>query len=295
MPPQQTNVPNRRGKPPAMLRCEKLIEITVADNPSAWTAAGFKVHQHPMPHRDPFVQVGQVTINLIGGHGGIVSWAFESSPAHNAEMGLFFNALDAKNKEYSLNPFTPPGFIVDGLATTLVSARDEERHDLMKPFLASIQSAPLNNPNGVTGLDHIVIGSKNASRTIGMLAMLGIHPRAPALERNGKRYWFFKSGDVVIELIEKTSSASASSSTTPTATVIPNPEGSQDGAKFWGLAFACADVDALAASSQLMRTKPRDAIQGKGRRICILDHEKAGISTNVAFITPPSATLPSKL
>ncbi|KAJ3245670.1 hypothetical protein HDU77_009282 [Chytriomyces hyalinus] len=273
MPPQQTNVPNRRGKPPAMLRCEKLIEITVADNPSAWTAAGFKVHQHPMPHRDPFVQVGQVTINLIGGHGGIVSWAFESSPAHNAEMG----------------------FIVDGLATTLVSARDEERHDLMKPFLASIQSAPLNNPNGVTGLDHIVIGSKNASRTIGMLAMLGIHPRAPALERNGKRYWFFKSGDVVIELIEKTSSASASSSTTPTATVIPNPEGSQDGAKFWGLAFACADVDALAAGSQLMRTKPRDAIQGKGRRICILDHEKAGISTNVAFITPPSATLPSKL
>ncbi|KAI8835798.1 hypothetical protein BJ741DRAFT_606946 [Chytriomyces cf. hyalinus JEL632] len=193
--PQQSNVPNRRGKPPAMLRCEKLIEITVADNPSAWTSAGFKVHQHPMPHRDPFVQVGQVTINLIGGHGGIVSWAFESSPAHNAEMG----------------------FIVDGLATTLVSARDEERHDLMKPFLASIQSTPFNNPNGVTGLDHIVIGSKNASRTIGMLAMLGIHPRAPALERNGKRYWFFKSGDVVIELIEKTSSASSTATATATA------------------------------------------------------------------------------
>ncbi|KAJ3235641.1 hypothetical protein HDU81_000273 [Chytriomyces hyalinus] len=280
---QQTNVPNRRGKPLAMLRCEKLVEITIADNPSAWTAAGFKVHQHPMPHRDPFVQVGQVTINLIGGHGGIVSWAFESSPAHNAEMGTLLHALSQNTILTSTQKITP-GFIVDGLATTLISSRDEERHSLMTPFLESIQS--IKNPNGVTGVDHIVIGSKNASRTIGMLAMLGIHPRAPAMERNAKRYWFFKSGDVVIELIEKSANNAASSSN-DTATTV---DGTQDGARFWGLAFSCADVDTLAAGSQLMRSKPRDAIQGKGRRICILNHEKAGISTNVAFITPPTVT-----
>ncbi|KAI8618503.1 hypothetical protein BC830DRAFT_1108589 [Chytriomyces sp. MP71] len=247
--PTSGGPPNRRGKPPAMLRCDRLIELTIADAPSAWSAAGFTVHNHPMAHRHPFVKVGHVVINLIGGRGGIVSWGFDSSPAHNAEMG----------------------FVVDGLATTLVSARDEERHDILNPFLEKLErEGKTGHANGVVGIDHVVVFTTNASRTIGMMAMLGIHPKRPADDRNGSKFWFFKSGDVVIELVQ-----------VGEATRIEN----QDGASFWGITFLCHDLDKVVKTG-LLKNKPKRAVQGGGRTICTLDHVKAGISTNVAFITP---------
>jgi hypothetical protein len=55
-------------------------------------------------------------------------------------------------------------------------------------------------------------------------------------------------------------------------------------ARFWGLAFTVADLDAIAERLGNRLSGPRDAVQ-PGRRIATLRGE-AGIGPAVAFMTP---------
>ncbi|KAJ3331635.1 hypothetical protein HDU76_002642 [Blyttiomyces sp. JEL0837] len=268
-----------RREAPAMLRAHKLVELKIADDPSTWERLGFTVSKNPMPGGPPFVQIGHVTIQLLGIAGaglaerGILAWGFESSPAHTGDFA----------------------FKVDSLATTLISTRDEDRLALV-----DATSKPSVHKNGVTSIDHIVITTLNSNRTVGMFAMLGIHPRR-VLNVRGMKGYFFKTGDVVIEMLDVGGSGAGDDKTTMTTTDAPTMRGftqglnsqsneeTTTGAKFWGITFVMTDegMDKVKSEwgSELVRG-PRPARQGEGRRIFTLDHEKAGSSVNMAFITP---------
>jgi hypothetical protein len=243
----------------------------------------------------PFVQLGDVTIYLLGVFGtqkNIVSWGFESSPAHTGELGMN----------------------IDSLPTILISGRDEDRLELeeciekLKRQAQQAKNGSLHR-NGAVKIDHLVIFSSNFKRTIGMMAMCSIHPKRMT-EVRGTKMCFFKSGDVVIELVDvgggmsgsdpsatsksrqdKAPSTSASSSR-PSQLQQPQQQPStisqidrpQQGAQFWGLTLLTQDLDATAHYLGPLARKTRPAVQGKGRRIFTLAKGKAGISVNMAFI-----------
>jgi len=117
--------------------------------------------------------------------------------------------------------------------------------------------------NGVTGLDHLVVATPDLGRTIDTLEADGIE-----LRRHRGHQAFFKLGDVVLE-------------------VVTSPQVPAGPARFWGLAFTVADLDATAAylGSRLLPAK--DAVQ-PGRRIATL-HKDAGSTIPTAFMTPRTA------
>lgn len=145
---------------------------------------------------------------------------------------------------------------VDGLATSWVS----------QPELATT-----THPNGVTALDHLVIGSPDRERTIAAFgAQLGLAPRRQTEHRLYGRTMvqtFFLLSPTLLE-------------------VISRPDDRGDGPSvFWGLAFVTQDIDATVAALDGACSPPKDAVQ-PGRRIATLDHEALGLATPVAFLTP---------
>jgi hypothetical protein len=123
--------------------------------------------------------------------------------------------------------------------------------------------APSEHPNGVVGLDHLVVVTPDLGRTIDALEAHGID-----LRRHHKHQAFFKLGDVVLE-------------------VVTSPEVPAGPARFWGLAFTAADLDATAAYLGPRLLPAKDAVQ-PGRRIATL-HQDAGSSIPIAFMTPKTS------
>lgn len=150
-----------------------------------------------------------------------------------------------------------PGDDVDGLPTSAVPA---------------IGSPPRQeHPNGVTALDHLVIGSPNRERTIPVLEdSLGVSMRRQTEHRLYGRDMvqsFFLLPPTLLE-------------------VISRPDEMGDGPSvFWGLAFVVEDLDATVELLGDAVSPARDAVQ-PGRRIASLRHEDLGLSTPVAFLTP---------
>lgn len=125
-------------------------------------------------------------------------------------------------------------------------------------------------PNGVIGLDHIVISTPHLSRTTAGFERVGIESRLTrradfdlALAQR-----FFVLGTGVAEVVGP-----------PTGGDLEAP------ATFWGLAFVVADMDLLRASLGDLVGEPRAAVQ-PGREIAVLRGESIGIGTRVAFLTP---------
>ncbi|KAJ3405587.1 hypothetical protein HDV05_006523 [Chytridiales sp. JEL 0842] len=276
----------RRGDPPPMLRAEKLVELRIADSADSWSLAGFRIERcAAIPHLPPFVQLGHVSVFLLGpsagykGKRGILAWGFDSSPAHTGEFG----------------------FTIDSLATVLISGRDEDRLEFLeyvRKLRKEADESPNGSihPNGAVGIDHIVILSPNFKKTIGMMAMVSVHPRKMTQVR-GTKMCFFRSGDVVIELVDIGSNDATMNDNNSTrsqdgnqigataAAAADNANVADGGAQFWGLTLLTRDLDATASylGPNLARTI-RPAVQGKGRRIFTLNHKAVGISVNTAFI-----------
>lgn len=141
-------------------------DITIADEPDSWRAAGFTVDE------DGTCRAGHVRLRLAGPEAGrrIVSWSLRDlDPAAAAAV-------------------TAAGDI-DGLRTVIS---------------ASEPPAPAVHPNGVVLIDHIVLATPDQQRTIAAFEAIGLAPRrtretdqygAPFLQT------FFRTGEVIVELI----------------------------------------------------------------------------------------------
>lgn len=127
---------------------------------------------------------------------------------------------------------------------------------------------PGGHPLGVTRIDHIVVLTPSLQRTIDAFERAGISCRR--VRENGGpsgdlRQAFFRLGEVIVEAVEAVGDE-------------------DDGpARFWGVTFAVADLDAAAARLGPLCAPVRDAVQ-PGRRIAPLRRE-AGLGMPVALIS----------
>jgi hypothetical protein len=131
--------------------------------------------------------------------------------------------------------------------------------------------SPATHPNGVVGVDHVVLLSPDLTRTVDALAGIGVRPRR---ERDGElggqaiRQVFFRFGAVIVE-------------------VVGAPHTAGDGpSTLWGMTYVVADVEGTAEAFG-DRTSPVKAAVQPGRRITTLRHREFGMSVRTAMISPP--------
>lgn len=129
---------------------------------------------------------------------------------------------------------------------------------------------PPPHPNGVIGIDHVVLLTPDLRRTVGAFAALGTEPRR---ERDGVlggqaiRQVFFRLGDVILE-------------------VVGSPDTAGEGpSSLWGITYVVADIDAAAAYFGDRTSVVKDAVQ-PGRRITTLRHRELDLSVRTALISP---------
>lgn len=127
------------------------------------------------------------------------------------------------------------------------------------------------HPNGVTAVDHVVVGTPHVARTLEALAAVDLHPRrvVDGLRGGDQSYAFVLLGTCVLEVIGPREH---------------DPGRTPASAAFVGLAFVADDLEAVAALDGVAG-RPRDAIQ-PGRRIVTLRTPEHGVSVPVALLTP---------
>ena len=118
-----------------------LVEVTVGDDPDAWSAIGFAVDG------DGVSRVGGVRIRPVGAGGrrGLLGWTL---------AGAVDDVGDRDVRD------------VDGLPTTVATAT-----------ATGGNAATTAHPNGATGLDHLVVVTPDLDRTTTALAALGLDAR----------------------------------------------------------------------------------------------------------------------
>lgn len=125
------------------------------------------------------------------------------------------------------------------------------------------------HPNGVTGIDHVVLFSPNLARTVQALAGIDVRPRRERdAEMGGRpiRQVFFRLGEVIVE-------------------VVGSPTTTGDGpSSLWGITYVVDDIDATAEFFGDRTLPVKDAVQ-PGRRITTLRHGDLGISVRTAMIS----------
>ena len=133
-------------------------------------------------------------------------------------------------------------------------------------------SPPAAHGNGVTSLDHVVVTTPDLGRTVAALEAAGLRAlRERATEAGGRpmRQVFFRPGEAIVELVGP-----------------PEPTGGGR-ARFFGLAFTVADLDATAELLGDLLGTPKEAVQ-PSRRIATVRAD-AGLGVPVAFMSgePP--------
>lgn len=210
-----------------------LVELAVADRPEAWAAAGFALDGH-------VVQVGSTAIRLVGpaddGSGGVIGWKLAGIDGAGIEAGS-----------------------LDGLPTEVVPHPGPHH-----------PSGHVAHPNGVTGLDHVVVLTPDLDRTIAALGRVGLAcRRIRDTESYGSpmRQAFFRLGPTVLEVVSGNAGTGLPSADAP--------------AGWFGLAV---DVDDLDRTAELLGEgfgTIKDAVQ-PGRRIATFRHKVLGLSVAVA-------------
>ena len=133
-------------------------------------------------------------------------------------------------------------------------------------------AGPPTHPNGATVLDHVVVVTPRLDRSIAAFTARGLDVRrvrhtdqyGPAF-----RQVFFRGGETIIEMIGPDEP----------------PADDERAARFFGLAFTVADLDAAARTLGEGLGRVKDAVQ-PGRRIATLRHEQLDISVPIALMTP---------
>ncbi len=149
---------------------------------------------------------------------------------------------------------------IDGLATSSLAAD-----------AASADRARAVHPNGVTSIDHVVVATLDHARTLAAFESAGLRllrTRASDTYGSPMVQGFFRLGPVILEVVGR----------------VGPPEPLGDGpARWFGLAFNVADLDATAAYLGPRLHPAKDAVQ-EGRRIATLDRS-SGIGTRLAFMS----------
>lgn len=142
-----------------------LVEVTVGDDPDAWSAIGFAVDG------DGVSRVGGVRIRPVGAGGrrGLLGWTL---------AGEVDDVGDRDVRD------------VDGLRTTVATAT-----------ATGGDAATTAHPNGATGLDHLVVVAPDLDRTTTALAALGLDPRRTREAGGGRLQRFFRLGEVLLEVV----------------------------------------------------------------------------------------------
>ena len=120
------------------------------------------------------------------------------------------------------------GFVVDEDAVAVSGVRLRLGHD--EPGLSGweLRDGPggpptPDHPNGVTGIDHVVLMTPDLDATIDELSAEGHDLRRIREAGNGVRQAFFRLGPVILEVV-----------------------GPMDNAGLWGITFTVGDIDATA-------------------------------------------------
>ncbi len=134
--------------------------------------------------------------------------------------------------------------------------------------------ASTTHPNGVHGVDHVVITTPSIERTVAAFADVGWTERrrrvVPGTDPRRVQV-FFWAGEVIIELVGTEPAAADADAADP--------------AVVWGLALVADDLDATHTRLGERASEPRDAVQ-PGRRILALRHRDLGLGLPVAVMTP---------
>jgi hypothetical protein len=182
---------------------------------------------------DRRVRIGPVTIVL-------------EPPAEGATRGVLAWAFDGVDHDES----------IDGLLT------------LDRPLDAHDDAIP--HPNGVTGVDHVVVMTDDLDRTSTALRHVGFEPRRrrdlpDADPPRAQIFWW--AGPTIIELVG------------PVTATGTGP------ASIWGLALTVDDIDRTANALGERMSAPKAAVQ-PGRRIAALRTRDLDISVPIALMTP---------
>lgn len=155
---------------PDRSRTARLVELVVADDPAAWSDAGFAVD-------GDVVRLGPTAIRLIGRDGdaggddrrGIIGWSIAG-------------VVD------------PGGDHLDGLPTTFVrEVPDDPAPD-----------PTATHPNGATGIDHVVVLSPDLDRTVAAFAEVQLpcrRIRDTGEAATAPKQAFFRIGPVIVEVV----------------------------------------------------------------------------------------------
>ena len=144
---------------------------------------------------------------------------------------------------------------IDGLVATATAAGPAE---------------PIEHPNRVSRMDHVVVMTPDIERTISALEAAGFEQRRtrdiPGAEPP-RRQVFLWAGETILEVVGPV---------TPTGT---GP------ASIWGLALTTDDMTAAVSALEDRMTAPKPAVQ-PGREIATVKTKDLGVSLALALMTP---------
>ncbi len=155
----------------------------------------------------------------------------------------------------------------EGVLAWRLAGFDGEVDGLPVASPSHVVAAESVHANGAIRVDHLVVFSPDLERTTAALEEIDIERRrVREVEADGSplRQGFFRLGEVILEVVQH-------------ANVEPGP------ARFWGITFAVADLDAAAQLLGDRLGTIRDAVQ-PGRRIATVRTE-AGLGLPVALIS----------
>jgi hypothetical protein len=203
-----------------------VAEIAVVGDADRWRALGFAVDGDVM-------QLGGIRVRFVAATNdsgvtpvGICSWTLADAP--DTAVAL-----------------------IDGL-----------------PTLHGTPSDPINgaaHPNGVLGIDHLVVYTPDLDRTCAAIEAATAAPLKRVREVGVLRQGFHRLGELIVE-------------------VVTFPDVAVQQATFWGLALNVSNIDSLFASTGSdVLSPPKDAVQ-PGRRIASF-REAAGLGLPVAVMS----------
>lgn len=202
------------------------VEFVIAGDADRWRAAGFTVNDHGV------LQLGGIRLRLIdpaadAGSSGIRAWVLADAP-------------DTRND------------LIDDLPTSYGEAPDPT-------------GLVTTHPNGVLGIDHVVVYTPDLERTCAAIEAVTAAPLKRIREVGALRQGFHRLGELIVE-------------------VVTFPEVSVERATFWGLALNVVDIDSMFDTyGDQVLSPPKNAVQ-PGRRIASF-RDSAGLGLPVAVMT----------
>jgi catechol 2,3-dioxygenase-like lactoylglutathione lyase family enzyme len=138
---------------------------------------------------------------------------------------------------------------------------------------ATFVPEPTVHPNGLSGIDHLVVSTPDVDRTVAIFEDLDWECRrrreGAAYGNEKMRQAFFWLGDVIVEVV---------------GPETVKPEDADKPAKFFGIALIADDLEATAAFFGEQMKPPIDAVQA-GRKITTIS-SKAGSTLAIAVMNP---------